>query len=533
MGLISMRQVMSVIAVIAVLIGGALYATADLQRSAALRGASRQAASGDLLVAMLDEETGSRGYFETRDRVFLKPWEQGTTAAATNLVLLRSLVAGNAGLERILGDQARLAASWHAASQTAITLLMSTGRAPSDAAAVRQKSIMDQFRAATASFDAALMGQRDRNLSIATTVAGGVALALALLLVGIGLLARRLVRREDARQRVQGELRELLQASGSEHESRDLLIRHVETILPRADALMLNRYTGDDPLVITRTADADELRLPIADADALRPRSCMAIRFSRSYDRRPGDTILQPCEICGGLPRPSACEPLLVGGEVIGSVLVASTTPINNTARRRLRESVAQAAPIVANQRNLTLAQMHAVRDTLTGLPNRRAADETLARMAAQADRTSAPLAAIMIDLDHFKRLNDRHGHQAGDKALALVARIIRLTIRASDFAARFGGEEFLVLLPDTDRGPAMLVAEKLRTEIEHAELTGIAPISASLGLAVIPTDAATVDELIGNTDLALYAAKQTGRNRVQSFSRPPAAGAQQRSDGR
>jgi GGDEF domain-containing protein len=77
-----------------------------------------------------------------------------------------------------------------------------------------------------------------------------------------------------------------------------------------------------------------------------------------------------------------------------------------------------------------------------------------------------------------------------------------------------------------------MLVAEKLRTEIEHAELTGIAPISASLGLAVIPTDAATVDELIGNTDLALYAAKQTGRNRVQSFSRPPAAGAQQRSDG-
>src|SRR6185295_658133 len=152
--------------------------------------------------------------------------------------------------------------------------------------------------------------------------------------------------------------------------------------------------------------------------------------------------------------------------------------------RVRIRESVSQAAPILANQRNLKIAETRAASDALTGLPNRRAADDTIKRMAAHAGRSASCLAAILLDIDYFKKLNDQYGHEAGDKALALIGRIITSTIRGSDFAARYGGEEFLMLLPDTDHDGVMIVAEKLRSEIERAELPGIGSMTASLGTA-------------------------------------------------
>jgi diguanylate cyclase len=140
--------------------------------------------------------------------------------------------------------------------------------------------------------------------------------------------------------------------------------------------------------------------------------------------------------------------------------------------------------------------------------------------MAAHAGRSVSPLAAILLDLDHFKALNDRYGHESGDRALALVGRIISATIRASDFAARYGGEEFLILLPDTERDGALLVAENLRSEIEKAELSGIGSVTASLGVAVLPTDAVEPDDLMRKADRALYIAKETGRNRVNAITR-------------
>jgi diguanylate cyclase (GGDEF)-like protein len=521
-GLVSIRRVIFVLAVIVVLIAGALYATATIQRNAALLGARQQVTAQSLLTAMLDQETGSRGFFQTREKAFLVPWGHGASAFLSSLGALRSLVAGNAGLERILDDQAQRANGWHRVVQASITRLEQTGRAPSAAEALQEKAIMDGFRASHVALDASLASDRGRTLTVATTVAVGVSVALAVLLAMIGLLARRLVRREEARQRNQDEFRELLDASESEGESRLLLIRHVERLIPQAGAIVLNRNASDDQLEITRGINADESQLPISSVETLRPRSCMAIRFSRSYDRQPGDDGLSRCEICGELPVASACEPLLVSGQVIGSVLVASINPISSYRRVRLGQSVGQAAPIIANHRNLALAEIHALSDTLTGLPNRRAAEETLKRMAAHAGRSVTPVSAVMVDIDHFKKLNDRHGHENGDKALALVAHIIRSTIRDSDFAARFGGEEFLILLPDTDRATAVLVAEKLRAEIGNAELTGIAAMSASFGVSAIPTDATTADGLLRNADRALYAAKEGGRDRVHSFS-PPA----------
>jgi diguanylate cyclase (GGDEF)-like protein len=520
MGLVSIRRVTLVLVVIVVMIAGALFATAKLQRNAATVGAQQQVAAQGVLTAMLDQDTGSTGFFETKQAAFLVLWSRGTSEFTASLAALRPLVAGDLGLEAVVADEAQRADRWHVEVQAAISRLQKTGRPPTDAQALQQKAIMDGFRTSHDTLDASLATLRGRDLTVATSIAVRVAIALGAMLAGIGLLARGLIRREDARQRRQEELRELLHASESESESRLLLIRHVERLVPKSGTVVLNRNPSDDQLEITRDIGADASRVPIANVETLRPRSCMAVRFSRSYDRRhPGDDGLSRCEICGELSVASACEPLLVSGQVIGSVLVASPKPISSERRQRLSESVAQAAPIIANHRNLALAELHALSDPLTGLPNRRQADETLRRMASFAIRSKAPLAAVMIDIDHFKQLNDRHGHESGDNALALVGHIIGSTIRESDFAARFGGEEFLVLLPDTTRDAALLVAEKLRAEIRRAELTGIGAISASLGVAVMPADATTPEVLLRNADRALYGAKASGRNNVRSFA--------------
>jgi diguanylate cyclase (GGDEF)-like protein len=517
--LVSSRRAGLVLAVPVVLLAGAVFATANVQRNAALLGARKQAASQRLLTAVLDQETGARGFFQTGQRVFLEPWTAGTSAFGSNLAQLRSLVAGDSGLQQSLTDQAQHVGAWHAATEAAIRTLERSGHTQSDASALTTKGLMDDFRASHSAFDVSLDQQRSRSLSVATVVAVAVALALAALLAGGGLLlTRRMSQREQARQRDQSELRELLQASESEEESRGLLIRHVEKVIPGAGAAVLNRNNSDDRLEIT-LSDRDS-PLGKAETRQMRPRSCMAIRLSHSYDHAPGDQNLQQCEICGKVDALATCEPLLVGGQVIGSVLVASKRGIDVARRARLRESVAQAAPILANQRNLAIAQLSAASDALTGLPNRRAADEVFKRMAAQAARSASTLTAVLLDLDHFKEVNDQHGHESGDRALALVGNIITSAIRSSDFAARYGGEEFLVLLPDTDGQDAQLVAEKLRSEIEHAELVGVGPISASLGLAVLPTDAAEPEELLRKADRALYAAKESGRNRVHAFSR-------------
>ena len=135
--------------------------------------------------------------------------------------------------------------------------------------------------------------------------------------------------------------------------------------------------------------------------------------------------------------------------------------------RDAVTAAVKQAAPVLANLRNLAIAEHRAATDPLTGLPNARSVQEALIRMVAQSTRGGSPLSAIVLDLDHFKALNDRHGHQAGDDVLESVGAALRRGVRTSDFAGRWGGEEFVVLLPDTDHEGALQLAETLRATLE------------------------------------------------------------------
>lgn len=166
------------------------------------------------------------------------------------------------------------------------------------------------------------------------------------------------------------------------------------------------------------------------------------------------------------------------------------------------------------------LAVFTARTDALTGLANRRAMEEHLEQLAAQAGRQGQKLVALMVDLDHFKTINDRHGHEGGDAALRQVAKRLHNAVRAGDIPGRWGGEEFLILLPNTDDIGGLAVAERIRHAIiQDDDLPFGIPMTASIGLAVLDRDTST---LLGDADRALYEAKAAGRDRIVVASAPP-----------
>ena len=163
--------------------------------------------------------------------------------------------------------------------------------------------------------------------------------------------------------------------------------------------------------------------------------------------------------------------------------------------------------------------EVQATRDPLTGLYNRRYMQEFLEREIHRARRRSRPLSLMLLDVDHFKRYNDTFGHASGDEALHFVAETLLLNVRAEDLAVRYGGEEFVVILPECSLQQAALRAEEIRLRLKElyvarpGELPG--PVAASIGVAAFPVTTDQVDLLIKCADEALYQAKHEGRDRV------------------
>jgi diguanylate cyclase (GGDEF)-like protein len=169
------------------------------------------------------------------------------------------------------------------------------------------------------------------------------------------------------------------------------------------------------------------------------------------------------------------------------------------------------------NNRSSDVLRRLATTDSLTGAYNRRYFMELMAREQRRADRYTAVYSILMIDIDHFKRVNDTYGHQVGDQAIQAMAEACRRTTRPTDLVARYGGEEFVVALTHTDRPGAIRVAERLREAVSQISLaTEQGPLSftASIGVST-HVRLSTIEQLIGRADQALYRAKHEGRNRV------------------
>jgi diguanylate cyclase (GGDEF)-like protein len=157
------------------------------------------------------------------------------------------------------------------------------------------------------------------------------------------------------------------------------------------------------------------------------------------------------------------------------------------------------------------------VTDALTGLLNRRYIEERLLEEIKRSNREGFPMSFMMLDVDHFKSYNDEFGHPAGDEALRMVAAVLRDTLRGADVAARFGGEEFAVLLPQTTGPEAIAIAERIRSNLEQTDFP-LRPVTASIGIASCSADLCSSESIVAAADKALYAAKRQGRNRVITF---------------
>jgi two-component system, cell cycle response regulator len=174
--------------------------------------------------------------------------------------------------------------------------------------------------------------------------------------------------------------------------------------------------------------------------------------------------------------------------------------------------------------KNLLLEEL-ARTDPLTGLPNRRAIEDWATRQLSGAARYGFSFLVVLADLDHFKSVNDTHGHDAGDRVLKKFAEILKVNSRRSDICGRIGGEEFLFILTHTTQENARIVIERIRAELEATKFDfdgGILTVTASFGLAGFEgTQAADFNRLVAQADVALYAAKRTGRNRIEIAAAP------------
>jgi diguanylate cyclase (GGDEF)-like protein len=283
--------------------------------------------------------------------------------------------------------------------------------------------------------------------------------------------------------------------------------------------------------VLVTAADSEGKRLhvtsrlvtasPGAPAVMRQPQSCPALR-----DRQPfsvEDTASQPvclCELDVARSGSHLCLPLKARGRLLGLVSITGPAQHWTPSRRRWAAGYAsQLASELSGHQLLAEAQRQAMMDDLTHLCNRRFTEEYLQRMLALGARSPHPFALFMLDLDHFKVFNDRFGHAAGDRLLCAFAAAVTGELRQSAIAARWGGEEFMVVVPDVDLEAAQRVAERIRTAVARIELDDLLaehPLTVSIGVAHFPDNGHNGYQLLDAADRALYRAKEAGRNRVE-----------------
>ena len=221
------------------------------------------------------------------------------------------------------------------------------------------------------------------------------------------------------------------------------------------------------------------------------------------------------------------CLPLLAQGETLGILHIVDGPAKNDKADEARMTAKCQLAKILADNIGLGIANLKlresmrdlSIRDPLTELFNRRFMEEALAQELHRTKRNDAQLAVIMIDIDHFKQFNDNFGHDAGDAVLRTLGQFLKIHVRGSDIACRYGGEEFILILSPTTAEGARQRAEKIREgasllSVQHAN-RDLGAITLSLGVAIFPEHAGSASAIVKAADIALYQAKGGGRNQV------------------
>ncbi|HET7845109.1 MAG TPA: diguanylate cyclase, partial [Xanthomonadales bacterium] len=513
----------AVAVVLLVLLGVLGNSTIDALRLQSDRAthASRVKEQVQLTYARLKEaESASRGLVLLGDNGFDGRFRGSAQEMRRAAALLRTMVADNdeqaknaATLQHLLGMRLQqleaVIASWRKGGVPAAQSRMA------DNLALPQVSAIEALVAHMAAIEDSLLAQRaaraeesERRLRLF----GPLVISLCVLLLGFTgfVVLREQARRTRAEARLQasqrelersleearssarwlaqlGELGDLLQGCRSIDEAMEVL----RAIAPR----LLGIDAGD--VYFGREGEEDFTRIggwgnPGAAArNAIARGDCWAVRRGHMFPA--SDSTVGVCcphvDARGG--RHHVCVPLSAQGESHGVLVLEHRERLTPVQRRLLRSMAEQLSLALANLRLQESLRSQSIRDALTGLYNRRYLDASMAREVARAERHEQELSMLIVDIDHFKRINDTFGHDAGDTVLAQVAAVLDLGTRGEDIACRYGGEEFVVLMPGADARSALRRAEELRTAIAGSVATyagrSIGPVTVSIGVATFP----------------------------------------------
>jgi diguanylate cyclase (GGDEF)-like protein len=504
----------------------------------------------DILTSMRDAETAQRGFVITGNDAFLEPYERARRTLPSALHDAKEKARTDAERAKVWRI-ARLTELKMAELDETILLRRRAGFAATErvVSSLRGKQYMDELRQLVAAEDArgkarrnALRGDllarsgRSFTVSVAATACNILVLGALLLIVMRMLRTRRavaalletqagqlteavaLTTRHNRELKLVAELLRAVEAVPSVPDAGPVIARTMPKLLPGlAGTLFLLR--DDDANMLDRHT---QWGTPSDQPVAIDIESCWALRHGARYRTAGyGDPA------CAHYRAPAIdaagrlCIPLVTHDELVGMLHIEGLAagPAQDEQERLAVTVAEQLALALGNARLRETLRRQSVLDPLTGLFNRRHFDAALKRELARARRKNVPVSLVLVDIDHFKRVNDEYGHAVGDAVLRTIAQQLRLGIREGDIACRYGGEEMVLLLPECTAMDAGVRAEAIRIAlgaiVPNAEGEGPERITASFGVAAYPLHAQDAEALFWVADKALYRAKELGRDRV------------------
>lgn len=313
------------------------------------------------------------------------------------------------------------------------------------------------------------------------------------------------------------QMAELLQSCNDMPEAVSIVLGFAPKIFHQLrGALVLLNATKTHLEVVGSWADC------VMENSVYEPNACWALRSARIHTVEAGDASAA-CAHAQGVKTAYFCIPILAQGEAIGVLHFQAKDNARGWFEHQLTlpgTFVEQVGLSVSNIRLREMLKSQSIKDPLTGLFNRRYLEEILERESRRAARANQPLGLIMIDFDHFKNFNDTFGHVAGDNALRELSFALQKSVRTEDIVCRYGGEEFIVLLPSATEQATLNRAEAIRSRVEALSMADqagtLGNITISAGVATFPKNGSLPAELLAAADAAMYQAKESGRNRVK-----------------
>jgi diguanylate cyclase (GGDEF)-like protein len=315
----------------------------------------------------------------------------------------------------------------------------------------------------------------------------------------------------------------MLQACSKMEETAPIIMGYMKKLFPKSQGALFLLSNSRSDLESIATWGGYPTN---ADDNIFTPDACWGLRRGRTHVVDNID-IGPICPHLNHTPTsPYMCLPLMAKGDILGLLHLMNDFNATDSGYcpgadlREIADTLSQYLSLsLANVKLSESLSAQSIQDPQSGLYNRRFMEESLQREILRAARKQTTIGIIMADLDHFKKFNDVYGHAAGDKIITQIGKLLKENFRGSDIACRYGGEEFLVILPESSPEDTVKRAESFRENVKNLELVFqgkiLGSITLSIGVASYPANGARIEELLRTADMALYKAKQEGRDRV------------------